>query len=95
LELENLNHSSGNFDIRESMKESKQLAAFLAPTLPAKDCVSRTLNTEGRFFTDDIPFGLLVVKWIGDKLGADTPFIDEVITWAQNLRFESFVDILN
>jgi hypothetical protein len=33
-----------------------------------------------------------VTKWIGDKLGADAPFIDEVITWAQNLRGESFVD---
>jgi hypothetical protein len=32
LELENLNHSSGTFDIHESMKESKQLAAILTPT---------------------------------------------------------------
>jgi hypothetical protein len=57
-----------------------------------KDGVSRKLHTEGRFFTGEIPFGLLVARWTGDKLGADAPFIDEVITVAQNLRGESFVD---
>jgi hypothetical protein len=82
--------------VRESMKESKHLAAILTPTtLTAKDGW-RITHAKHRwpflYFTDGIPFGLLMAKWIGDKLGADTPFIDEVITWAQNLRRESFVD---
>jgi len=92
LELENLNHSSGNCDILESLRRSKQLASIKTPTLLADDGVTHRLNTACRFFTDDIPFGLLIAKWIGEKLNVATPFIDEVIVWAQGLCHESFID---
>jgi opine dehydrogenase len=49
------------------------------------------LDTEGRFFTDDIPYGVLIARWVGQELGVDTPFIDEIIEWAGSLRCEKFL----
>lgn len=90
LDLERLSHSSQNFDIKKSFKESKQLGLIKAPTVE-RDDGSRELDIHCRFFTDDIPYGILLAKWIAEELGVETPFIDEIITWAQNLRGETFL----
>jgi hypothetical protein len=51
------------------------------------------LDTTGRFFTDDISYGLLIAKWLAKKLGGiETPTVDQVIQWAQKLRGEHFLD---
>lgn len=36
-----------------------------------------------RYLSEDIPFGLCVMKGIGELAGTKTPVIDEVITWCQ------------
>lgn len=47
----------------------------------------------GRFFTEDIPFGLVVVRGMADLLGVATPMIDEVIAWSQaQMELEYLVD---
>jgi opine dehydrogenase len=37
------------------------------------------LNTGSRFFTEDIPYGLCILKNYGDLLGVKTPKIEEVL----------------
>jgi len=49
------------------------------------------LAIQCRFFTDDIPYGLLITKWIAEQLGEEVPFIDEIINWVQDLRDERFL----
>ena len=90
LELERLSHSSQNFDIKKSLKESKQLGLIKTPTVVCEDG-SVELDIHCRFFTDDIAYGILVVKWIAEELNVETPFIDELILWSQNLRGEEFL----
>lgn len=90
LDLERLAHTSQNFDIKQSLKDSKQLALIKTPTVEREDG-SRELDIHCRFFTDDIAYGLLVAKWLAEELDVETPFIDEVIMWAQNLRGEKFL----
>jgi hypothetical protein len=90
LELERLTHKSANVDIKMSLKESKQLGLIKTPTYDVGDG-TRALDIHSRFFTDDIPYGILIAKWIGEKLNVKTPFIDEVIFWAQKLRGERFL----
>lgn len=90
LELENLNHSSGSTDILRSLTDSEQLAAIKTPCNRLEDG-RWALDTQGRFFTDDIPYGLLIAKWIAEQLEVKTPFIDEIIRWAQELRGEEFL----
>ncbi|XP_061191441.1 opine dehydrogenase-like isoform X2 [Saccostrea echinata] len=37
-----------------------------------------------RYTAEDIPFGLVVMKGIGQLAGVPTPVMDEIITWAQD-----------
>jgi hypothetical protein len=90
LDLERLSHTSENFDIKKSLKESKQLASIKTPTVETEDG-KRALDINSRFFTDDIPYGVLIAKWLAEELDVETPFIDEIIMWAQNLRGEHFL----
>jgi len=91
LELERLNHTSGHVDILKSLKDSQQLSKIQTPTVPGPDGVSRRLDTNFRFFTDDISYGLLIAKWIAENMQIATPCIDEVIVWAQSIRGEYFI----
>ena len=91
LELERFNHHSNHVDILQSLKHSQQLSQIQTPTVPGPDGVSRQLDTNFRFFTDDIAYGLLIAKWIAEKLLVPTPTVDEVIAWAQSVRAEYFL----
>lgn len=91
LELERLTHTSENTDIKLSFRNSKQLGLIKTPTV-FRDDGSQELNINCRFFTDDIPYGLLVAKWVGEKLDVATPFIDEIIRWSQQLRNEHWLN---
>lgn len=42
-----------------------------------------TLNTKARTFVEDIPFGLVVLKDLAEKLDVPTPFMDTCIEWHQ------------
>lgn len=91
LDLEKLNHNTNRVDVLDSFRGSAQLAAIKTPTLEDPKDGSHRLNTECRFFTDDIPYGLLIAKSIAEMLGVATPFIDEVIMWAQTMRNENWL----
>lgn len=98
LELENLNHQSGQVDVLSSLRDSVQLASIRTPVVRVEGengvaNATYQLNTQCRFFTDDIPYGLLIAKWLAEELGVqNTPMIDEVIQWAQERRGEAFLD---
>ena len=36
-----------------------------------------------RYMTEDIPFGLVVIRGIGEIVGLETANIDKVLTWSQ------------
>lgn len=90
LALERVSHNSANVNIKDSLKNSEQLALIKTPTMPLEDGTFG-LDTNNRFFKDDIPYGVLIAKWIGQELGVQTPFIDEIIAWAGTLRNEQFL----
>jgi hypothetical protein len=90
LDLERLNHKSKHVDILSSLRDSKQLAAIKTPTVEGVGG-RQYLDSNFRFFKDDIPYGLLVAKALAEMLHVETPFIDEVIDWAQKLRGECFL----
>jgi opine dehydrogenase len=51
------------------------------PMVPHKSGKGVVLNTKFRFFTEDIPYGLCILKAIGQLVRTSTPKIDEVIQW--------------
>ncbi len=91
LDLLSLTHATQQVDIKKSFSESEQLALIKTPTVSNEDG-SQSLDIHCRFFTDDIPYGLLVAKWVAQRLNVDTPRIDEVILWAQGLRGEHWLN---
>jgi opine dehydrogenase len=90
FDLEKLCHGSKHVDIKASFRDSKQLGLIKTPTIEDDDG-SQKLDTNCRFFKDDIPYGLLIAKWIGEQLNVKTPAIDEVIQWSQRLRGEKWI----
>jgi len=89
-ELEQLDHKSSHVDILASLRDSAQLASIKTPTVEGEDG-KRHLDTNFRFFKDDIGFGLLIAKAIAELVKVETPIIDEVIEWAQKLRGDKFI----
>lgn len=43
------------------------------------------LKEDSRFLTEDIPFGLLMFKGIATLIGINTPNIDKIILWSQQI----------
>ncbi len=48
-------------------------------------------NFQSRYFTEDIPFGLLIIKGVAAITGTATPMIDTVITWAQEMMHKEYI----
>lgn len=44
-----------------------------------------------RYFTEDIPFGMLLIKAFAEKTGTPTPNIDKVLYWAQNVMGKEYI----
>ncbi|MBA1443725.1 MAG: NAD/NADP octopine/nopaline dehydrogenase family protein [Chromatiales bacterium] len=46
---------------------------------------------QSRYFSEDIPFGLLIIKGVAAITGTPTPLIDTVLTWAQGMMNKEYI----
>ncbi len=91
LALERFSYRSENTDIRESFTTSQTLGAIKPPTRQLPDG-SWAIDTDHRFFTDDISYGVCIAKWIAQELGLTVPTMDAIIEWVQDLRGERYIE---
>ncbi len=91
LALERLSYRSENTDIRESFITSKTLGAIKPPVRQNADG-QWVIDTDHRFFTDDISYGVCIAKWMAQELDVSVPTIDAIIEWAQDLRGEAYLE---
>lgn len=49
------------------------------------------LDTEHRYFIEDIPYGLVLIKSIAELCHITTPKIDEVLSWAQTVMGKEYL----
>ncbi|MDJ0838757.1 MAG: NAD/NADP octopine/nopaline dehydrogenase family protein [Acidobacteriota bacterium] len=91
LNLERLAYQSENICIRESFTTSKTLGAIMPPTkqLESGEWV---IDTEHRFFADDISYGVCIAKWMAEKMDLEVPTMDAIIEWAQEIRGETYIE---
>jgi len=82
LDLERFTNNSSNENIKESFIESKTLGRIKTPVM--KEGERYVLDKNSRFFTDDIFYGIAIVKWLADKYKIDVPMINELLNWSQN-----------
>ena len=91
LALERLSYQSENTDIRESFVASKTLGAIKPPVQQDADG-QWVIDTDHRFFTDDLSYGVCIAKWMAQELEVSVPTIDAIIEWAQELRGEDYIE---
>ena len=91
LSLERLSYQSENTDIRESFTSSKTLGAIKPPTrqIATGEWV---IDTDHRFFTDDISYGVCIAKWMAEQMDLAVPTMDAIIEWVQDLRGEAYIE---
>lgn len=87
IDLERPTHHRKHPNIKVSFRDSGQLGLVKTPTIEGV-IGARVLDIHCRFFTDDIPYGLLLAKWVAEQLDIKTLHLDEWITWGQTLREE-------
>lgn len=91
LALERFSYASENTDVRESFVNSKTLVAIKTPVIQNENGAWE-IPKEHRFFTDDIYYGLCIVKWIAERLDIEVPTITEILRWAEIVQKEKFLD---
>jgi len=91
LTLDRTTNETEEYSVLDSFLSSKTLGAIKTPTIKT-DAGNWIIDTDHRFFTDDIHYGLCIAKWAADRLSLDVPTIDEIIIWAQNLRHETLIE---
>ena len=90
LDLEHYTYDSSSTDIVDSFVNSPTLQAIRTPVIQDQDG-SVEIDKNGRFFMDDIYYGIAIVKWMAELLLIDVPMIDKLLHWAQELRGEQII----
>lgn len=91
MELEQFGYNSEITDIKASFSDFGTLDAIPTPVVQnAKG--TWEIDRNHRFFLDDIYYGNCIAKWMAEQLGIETPTIDEILRWAQDVRGESIID---
>jgi opine dehydrogenase len=82
LDLEQLSYHSSNTNIKESFTKSKTLGQIPTPVVKNEEN-KWVINSNHRFFDDDIYYGICIAKWFAQKFDVSTPMIDSLLEWAQ------------
>lgn len=90
LEQDRYTNETEEYTVLESFLESKTLGAIKSPTIKTKAGTWK-IDTNHRFFSDDIHYGLCIAKWTAERFNIDVPTIDKIINWAQKLRSEKLL----
>lgn len=80
-------------------KNIEQLTEKIQSIVPFKGVKPHMIEVEGgykldtahRYFVEDIPFGLVLIKSFAEQVSVDTPCIDKVLYWAQNLMRKEYL----
>ena len=91
LSLERFSYKSANTDIKESFVTSQTLVSIKTPVKQNEEGLWE-VDRNHRFFLDDIYYGNCIAKWMAEQLNIETPTIDEILHWAQDVRGEKFID---
>ena len=91
LTQDQVTNETKEYNIVKSFRLSRTLGAIKPPTIKTPAGTWK-INTNHRFFTDDIHYGLCIAKWAADRLDLNVATIDEIINWAQELRNEELIE---
>lgn len=76
------NQIDDSSSLRLALTTNRAYAGLRLPTRPAGPNTF-AIDFTARYLSEDVPFGLVVLRGIAEIAGVQTPAIDRVITWAQ------------
>jgi len=50
-----------------------------------------TVDVAHRFFQEDVPYGLVILRDVADLVDVQTPYIDEILLWCQGLMGKEYL----
>ena len=79
--------------------DTKQLTAKMQSIEPFKGVQPHMIEVEGgykldvghRYFIEDIPYGLVLIKTFAEKVQVSTPHIDRILEWAQRVMDKEYI----
>ncbi len=89
LELENFSYNSKNNNILESFIKSETLGKIKTPVTKTNN--KYIVDKSHRFFHDDIYYGLVIAKWIAERLNIEVKNIDKILYWAQEVLGDEII----
>lgn len=91
LTLEYFSHKYWSKDAKDSILSSQTLHSITTPVIQNEEGTWE-ISKDHRFLLDDIYYGNCIAKWMAEKLNIETPTIDEILHWAQEVRGERLID---
>ncbi|MBO4233826.1 hypothetical protein FO675_05850 [Riemerella anatipestifer] len=91
LDLEHFSYGSSSPNIKESFTDSQTLGQIPTPVVQ-NDEGKWVFDATHRFFYDDIYYGIVIAKWMAEKLNIRTPTIDKILKWAGSVIGEQIID---
>jgi len=79
----------GASDLTQKIREIEAFKQIKFPMV--FDGTSYIPDLESRYFIEDIPFGLLIIKSIGEQRGIKMPVITEVINWYERIMGKCYL----
>lgn len=79
-------------DAASLTRKIRSITAFKDIPTPMKEIKGGYVpDFESRYFTEDFPFGILIIKSIAEILHIDTSHIDQVLLWGQRMLGKEYV----
>lgn len=80
-------------DKRSLTDKIKSIDAFKSIKVPMKPAEGGYVpDFDNRYFTEDIPYGLLLIKCIAELADVNTPVMDRVLEWGQSVLNKEYVE---
>ena len=81
-----------SYDARSLTRKIRSIIAFKHIPAPMEKTEKGFLpDFKSRYFTEDFPFGLLIIKSIADVLNICTPNIDKILLWGQDVLNKEYI----
>ena len=77
-------------ELTKKIRSIKSWSQILAPLKRTSDGII-VLDKSSRYFTEDIPYGLAIIKAIAEIFKINTPTIDSILEWAQNIMNKEYI----
>ena len=81
-----------SYDARSLTRKIRSIIAFKHIPAPMEKTEKGFLpDFKSRYFTEDFPFGLLIIKSIAEVLNICTPNIDKILLWGQDVLNKEYI----